>query len=106
MAVGGTPGTPQRSFPQRPPGTKRVVRASLPRAATRVSRAWTIAPPDRRDTIRPEKLVSNLVDFATLPVIDLWGETVRGRRVDGERITLALVELAPNAIVPGHQHEN
>ena len=50
--------------------------------------------------------MSNLVDFATLPVIDLWGETVRGRRVDGDRITLALVELAPNAIVPGHQHDN
>ncbi|MFL5755532.1 MAG: cupin domain-containing protein [Chloroflexota bacterium] len=50
--------------------------------------------------------MSNLVDFASLPVLDLWGETVRGRRVDGERITLALVELAPDAIVPGHEHEN
>jgi quercetin dioxygenase-like cupin family protein len=50
--------------------------------------------------------VSNLVDFASLPVLDLWGETVRGRRVEGERITLALVELGPDAIVPGHAHEN
>jgi quercetin dioxygenase-like cupin family protein len=50
--------------------------------------------------------VSNLVDFDSRPVIDVWGETVRARRVDGERITLALVELAPDAIVPGHRHEN
>jgi quercetin dioxygenase-like cupin family protein len=49
--------------------------------------------------------VSNLVDFASLPVIDVWGTAVRARRVEGERITLALVELAPDAIVPGHQHE-
>jgi quercetin dioxygenase-like cupin family protein len=50
--------------------------------------------------------VSNLVDIDTQPVLDVWGETVRARRVQGERITLAVVELAPNAIVPGHQHEN
>jgi quercetin dioxygenase-like cupin family protein len=50
--------------------------------------------------------VSNLVDFAALPVIDLWGETVRGRRVEGQRVTLALVELARNAVVPGHRHEH
>ena len=49
--------------------------------------------------------MSNLVDFETLPVIDVWGEAVRARRVEGERITLALVELAPGAVVPGHQHE-
>ena len=50
--------------------------------------------------------MSNLVDFDSLPVIDVWGSTVRARRVEGERLTLALVELAPDAIVPGHQHEN
>jgi quercetin dioxygenase-like cupin family protein len=50
--------------------------------------------------------VSNLVDFDSVPVIDVWGAAVRARRVEGERITLALVELAPDAIVPGHQHEN
>ena len=50
--------------------------------------------------------MSNLVDIDTQPVLDVWGETVRARRVQGERITLAVVELAPNAIVPGHQHEN
>jgi quercetin dioxygenase-like cupin family protein len=49
--------------------------------------------------------MSNLVDMATLPVIDVWGTAVRARRVEGDRITLALVELAPDAVVPGHQHE-
>jgi quercetin dioxygenase-like cupin family protein len=49
--------------------------------------------------------VSNLVDVESLPVIDVWGSAVRARRVQGDRITLAVVELAPDAIVPGHQHE-
>jgi quercetin dioxygenase-like cupin family protein len=49
--------------------------------------------------------VSNLVDVESVPVIDVWGEAVRARRIEGERITLALVELAPDAVVPGHQHE-
>lgn len=49
--------------------------------------------------------MGNLVDFESLPVIDVWGTAVRARRVEGERITLALVELAPDAIVPGHRHE-
>lgn len=49
--------------------------------------------------------MGNLGDFATLPVIDLWGTSVRGRRVEGERITMAFVELAPGTEVPGHQHE-
>jgi quercetin dioxygenase-like cupin family protein len=49
--------------------------------------------------------MSNLRDIAMEPVIDVWGAAVRARRVEGERITLALVELAPNAVVPGHQHE-
>ena len=50
--------------------------------------------------------MSNLIDVADVPVIDVWGETVRARRIEGERITLALVELAPDSIVPGHRHEN
>ena len=49
--------------------------------------------------------MSNLVDIDMQPVIDVWGAAVRARRVEGDRITLALVELAPNAVVPGHQHE-
>jgi quercetin dioxygenase-like cupin family protein len=50
--------------------------------------------------------VSNLIDLANVPVIDVWGESVRARRVEGEWVTLALVELAPDSIVPGHRHDN
>ena len=50
--------------------------------------------------------MSNLTDIATRPLLDLWGDTVKARRIEGERITLAVVELAPDAVVPGHQHEN
>lgn len=49
--------------------------------------------------------MSNLLDVEALPVIDVWGADVRARRIQGERITLAVVELAPDAIVPGHQHD-
>jgi quercetin dioxygenase-like cupin family protein len=52
-----------------------------------------------------EALMSNLVDIEDQPVIDVWGNAVRARRIQGDRITLAVVELAPGAIVPGHQHE-
>jgi quercetin dioxygenase-like cupin family protein len=51
-------------------------------------------------------VVRNLVDIGTQPVIEVWGDAVRARKVDGERITLALVELAADAVVPGHRHEN
>ena len=47
-----------------------------------------------------------LVDLDDLPVIAVWGETVQARAVDGERVSLALVDLAPDAVVPEHRHEN
>ncbi len=40
-----------------------------------------------------------------MPVLALWGDAVRARRVVGERITLAVVEIDPSSIVPVHQHE-
>jgi len=48
--------------------------------------------------------MSNLVDLATIAPLEVWGEAVQARRVQGERITLAVVELAPNALVPEHRH--
>jgi quercetin dioxygenase-like cupin family protein len=48
--------------------------------------------------------MSNLQDLSDLPLLEIWGEDVRARRVQGERITLAIVELAPNAVVPEHRH--
>ena len=50
--------------------------------------------------------MSFLVDFDDVPPLDVWGPEVRARSINGERVTLALVELAPNAAVPEHRHEN
>ena len=50
--------------------------------------------------------MSYLTDIATVPVLDVWGDSVRARRIEGERITFALIELAPDSVVPGHRHEN
>jgi unsaturated pyranuronate lyase len=50
--------------------------------------------------------MSNLKDLADFPLLAIWGDTVRARRVQGDRITLAVVELAPNAVVPEHRHDN
>lgn len=48
--------------------------------------------------------MSNLKNLADFPLLEIWGEQVRARRVQGERITLAIVELAPNSAVPEHRH--
>jgi quercetin dioxygenase-like cupin family protein len=48
--------------------------------------------------------MSHFADLAELPLIQVWGDEVRARRVQGDRITLAIVELAPNAPVPEHRH--
>ena len=48
--------------------------------------------------------MANLNDLDTFPLIKVWGDSVKARRVQGERITLAVVELEPNAIVPEHRH--
>jgi quercetin dioxygenase-like cupin family protein len=48
--------------------------------------------------------MSNLRDLADLPLLEVWGESVRARRLEGERISFAVVELAPNAVVPEHRH--
>jgi quercetin dioxygenase-like cupin family protein len=48
--------------------------------------------------------MSNLENLADLPLLEIWGDAVRARRLEGERITLAIVELAPNAVVPEHRH--
>lgn len=48
--------------------------------------------------------MTNLADLADLAPFDVWGDAVRARKVEGERITLAVVELAPGAVVPEHRH--
>ena len=49
--------------------------------------------------------MSNLVDLADTVPIQVW-EGVVARRVQGEKLTLAVVELAPDAVVPEHRHAN
>lgn len=50
--------------------------------------------------------MANLVDLEAVPPFDVWGESVRARKIEGERLTLAVVELAPEALVPEHRHES
>lgn len=61
---------------------------------------------DNRPTKSEEEVVSNLVDLEAVQPFDVWGEAVRARKIEGERQTLAVVELAPNAVVPEHRHES
>jgi len=49
--------------------------------------------------------VPNLVDLADLPALRIWNDVV-ARRVQGERLTLAVVELGPDSVVPEHRHPN
>ncbi|MBA3876159.1 MAG: hypothetical protein C0498_04350 [Anaerolinea sp.] len=49
--------------------------------------------------------MSNLIDIVDAPLLRVWGDAVRARRIQGEQITLAIVELEPHAIVPEHRHE-
>ena len=47
----------------------------------------------------------NLVELAEISPIRVW-EGVVARRVQGEQLTMAIVELAPDSIVPEHRHPN
>lgn len=49
--------------------------------------------------------MSDLQDILDSPLLEIWGESVRARRIQGEQISLALVELGPDAVVPEHHHE-
>ncbi|HET7494730.1 MAG TPA: cupin domain-containing protein [Candidatus Limnocylindrales bacterium] len=50
--------------------------------------------------------MSDLRDITEVPSIDVWGEAVQARVVVGRNASLAVVELAPGAIVPEHRHEH
>lgn len=47
--------------------------------------------------------MTNLADLADLDPIQVW-EGVVARRLEGDRLTVAVVELAPDAVVPEHRH--
>ena len=44
-------------------------------------------------------------DLSAMPPTDIW-EAVAVRAIHGERLTLGVVELDANALVPEHAHEN
>lgn len=45
-------------------------------------------------------------ELSSMPVKEIWGSEVIARIVQSELITMAIVELAPNSVVPAHQHVN
>jgi len=47
--------------------------------------------------------MTDLADLADIPPIQVF-DGIRARRVEGEKITLAVVELDPGAVVPEHRH--
>ena len=49
--------------------------------------------------------VDALGDVGSVPPQQIWDGIV-GRVVHGERLTLGLIELEPDAVLPEHQHEN
>ena len=59
-----------------------------------------------RDKSRPYNLgVDAFGDTASQPAQQIWDGIV-GRVVHGERLTLGLIELEPDAVLPEHQHDN
>ena len=59
----------------------------------------------RRSASLHSPAVSAFSDLKSLGPQDIW-DRVSVRAVHGERITLGVVELDPNAVVPEHRHEN
>lgn len=50
--------------------------------------------------------MDDLVDLADIAPIDLQPGRVRGRRIEGDRLTVAVIELDPEAVVPEHRHHH
>lgn len=48
--------------------------------------------------------MANLRDLSEIEPIQVW-DGIRARRVEGDRLTLAIVELDRDAIVPEHTHD-
>ncbi|HVH63826.1 MAG TPA: cupin domain-containing protein [Candidatus Dormibacteraeota bacterium] len=44
--------------------------------------------------------------IANLSPYKIWGDGVLARFINGERMTLAVVDLEPSSSVPEHHHEN
>jgi quercetin dioxygenase-like cupin family protein len=50
--------------------------------------------------------VSRLVDLASIPPLEMRPDSIIARRIEGQRITMAVFELQPGAIVPEHAHHH
>ncbi len=48
--------------------------------------------------------MSYLVDIGDIDSVDVWGPPVQARVLMGANASLAVVELEPGALVPGHRH--
>jgi len=48
--------------------------------------------------------MSRLVDLASIAPFEVWGEEIVARKIEGDRITMSVVELAPGSTLPIHQH--
>lgn len=48
--------------------------------------------------------MSRLVQLAAIPPLAMRSGAVIARRIEGERITMAVFELQPGAVVPEHEH--
>ena len=98
--------------------SSRPARAITSMTTTRDSRPGTSeptrtrSPPRWRSAARPSctwpaegaTIMSRLVDLASIPPFEVWGETVRARKVEGERITLARGRAGAGIGVPEHRH--
>jgi quercetin dioxygenase-like cupin family protein len=49
--------------------------------------------------------VSAFGDVDRLPALPIWNG-VTAREIHGERVTFAVIELDPNAVIPEHRHDN
>jgi quercetin dioxygenase-like cupin family protein len=49
--------------------------------------------------------MGHLGDLGDFQVLKVWNGVV-ARAVEGERVSLAVVELEPSSVVPEHSHEN
>ena len=95
-----------RSVPARPRHRRPGQRPCRPRMNRRA--VWRRSPSSAslaalgcRHHGRLEWQTSNLRDIGDVPSLDVWGDTVQARVIVGNNASLAVVDLAPGAIVPG-----
>ena len=51
-----------------------------------------------------EAIMGRLVDLGSIAPFEVWGADIVARKLEGERITMSVVELAPGSVLPIHAH--